>query len=54
MVLSKSERIMLESTLYNLQYNCNYAGREQVLLKMISLLTDAELIDALNDFIAAT
>lgn len=54
MFLSRSDRRMLESTLYNLRHTFEHVGAGQDVREEISLMTDAELISALNDFIAAT
>ena len=52
MYLSTSERAMLETTLCNLQLIMDCTGKASELYAGISAMTDAELENTLNSFLA--
>lgn len=53
MYLSKSERAMLESTLFNLRYDMDCIGQAAEMRAELSAMTDGELEAAINDYLAA-
>ena len=53
MYLSKSERAMLESTLFNLRYDMDCIGQAAEMRVELSAMTDSELETAINDYLAA-
>ena len=52
MYLSTTERKMLETTLYNLRYDMDCIGQSAEIWAELSAMTDAELENVLNCFLA--
>ena len=52
MYLSKSERAMLETTLCNLRYDMDCIGQAAEMQAELTAMTDAELEQTLNRFLA--
>ena len=52
MYLSKTERAMLETTLYNLRYDMDCIGQAEEMRAELAAMTDAELERTLNCFLA--
>ena len=53
MYLSKAERAMLESTLFNLRYDMDCIGQDAEMRAELSAMSDKELEAAINDYLAA-
>ena len=53
MYLSKTERAMLESTLYNLRYDMDCIGQASEIWAELSAMTDSELEATINEYLAA-
>lgn len=52
MYLTATERAILESTLFNLRYDMDCIGQSAEMRAELSAMTDAELENVLNGFLA--
>lgn len=53
MYLSKTERAMLEATLFNLVYDMDCIGLDAEMWESLAAMSDSELETVINDYLAA-